>query len=56
MAALLRIAVCLTEGAFRWAVLLLRSIESVQAENLVQPRRMDVATRVSLADGDCWGA
>src|SRR5262249_6255968 len=62
MVALLEIAVCLIEDAFRWAMLLLRSIESVQAENLflrrqlalyiergVRPRRIDVATRVSLA-------
>ena len=52
----------LIEDAFRWVVLLCRSSESVQAENLflrrqlalylergVQPRRIDAATRVSLA-------
>jgi putative transposase len=59
---LLRIAACLIEDAVRWVVLLFFSSEVVQAENLflrrqlalyiergVQPRRVDAATRVSLA-------
>jgi putative transposase len=62
MVSLLKIAGLLVEDAFRWMVLLFRSNESVQAENLflrrqlalyiergVQPRRVDAATRVSLA-------
>jgi len=62
MVRLLKIAGLLVEDAFRWMVLLLRSNESVQAENLflrrqlalyiergVQPRRVDAATRVRLA-------
>jgi putative transposase len=59
--ALIRIALRLIEDALRWVLLLFRSTESVQAENLflrrqlalyiergVQPRRVDAATRVSL--------
>jgi putative transposase len=59
---LAKIALRLLEDAFRWMVLLFRSNESVQAENLflrrqlalyiergVRPRRIDAATRVSLA-------
>ena len=59
---LAKIAVCLIEDALRWVVLLFRSTESVQAENLflrrqlalfvergVRLRRIDAATRVSLA-------
>ena len=62
MVTLVRIALRLIEDALRWMVLLFRSTESVQAENLflrrqlalyvergVQPRRVDAATRVSLA-------
>jgi hypothetical protein len=62
MVTLARIALRLIEDALRWVVLLFRSTESVQAENLflrrqlalyiergVQPRRVDAATRVSLA-------
>ena len=62
MVTLAKIALRLLEDAFRWVVLLLRSNESVQAENLflrrqlalyiergVRPRRIDAATRVSLA-------
>ena len=62
MVTLVRIALRLIEDALRWVVLLFRSTESVQAENLflrrqltlyiergVQPRRVDAATRVSLA-------
>jgi len=62
MVTLVRIARRLIESALRWVVLLFRSTESVQAENLflrrqlalyiergVQPRRVDAATRVSLA-------
>ena len=62
MVSLARIALRLIEDALRWVVLLFRSTESVQAENLflrrqlalyiergVQPRRVDAATRVSLA-------
>jgi hypothetical protein len=62
MVSLLRIAVCLIEDAVRWVVLLFRSNEAIQAEILfmrrqlalyiergVQPRRVDAATRVSLA-------
>ena len=59
---LARIALRLIEDALRWVVLLFRSTESVQTENLflrrqlalyiergVQPRSVDAATRVSLA-------
>jgi putative transposase len=62
MVALARIALRLIEDALRWVVLLFRSTESVQTENLflrrqlalyiergVQPRPVDAATRVSLA-------
>ena len=62
MVTLIRIALRLIEDALRWVLLLFRSTESVQAENLflrrqlalyiergVQPRRVDAATRVSLA-------
>ena len=62
MVTLGRIALRLLEDALRWLVLLLRSSEAVRAENLflrrqlalfiergVQPRRVDAATRVSLA-------
>jgi transposase InsO family protein len=61
MVTLIRIALHLIEDALRWVLLLFRSTESVQAENLflrrqlahyiergVQPRRVDAATRVSL--------
>jgi len=59
---LVQIVLRLIEDALRWLVLLARSDESVRAENLVlrrqlamfvergvQPRRVDAATRVSLA-------
>ena len=59
---LVQIVVRLIEDALRWLMLLARSDESVRAENLVlrrqlatfiergvQPRRVDAATRVSLA-------
>ena len=62
MVNLARIAGRLIEDAFRWVILLFRSTEDVRAENLflrrqlalirergVQPRRVDAATRVSLA-------
>jgi transposase InsO family protein len=62
MVTLARIALRLIEDALRWVVLLSRSTESVQTENLflrrqlalyiergVQPRPVDAATRVSLA-------
>jgi len=62
MVALLRIAACLIEDVVRLAVLLFRSNSSIRAENLflrrelalfiergVRPRRIDAATRVSLA-------
>jgi transposase InsO family protein len=62
MVTLARIALRLIEDALRWVVLLFRSTESVQTENLflrrqlalyiergVQPRPVDAATRVSLA-------
>jgi putative transposase len=62
MVTLAEIELRLLEDAFRWVVLLFRSNESVQAENLflrrplalyiergVRPRRIDAATRVSLA-------
>ena len=61
MVTLLRIAGCLFEDAFRWVMLLFRSTEAVQAENLllrrqlamyvergVKPRHIDPATRMSL--------
>ena len=61
MVSLLRIAGLLVEDAFRWVLLLFRSAEVLQTENLflrrqlalyiergVQPRRIDAATRVSL--------
>ena len=61
MVTLLRIAGCLFEDAFRWVMLLFRSAEAVQVENLllrrqlalyvergVKPRHVDEATRVSL--------
>ena len=62
MLSLLAIAGRLVEDAFRWVLLLFRSTESIQAENLllrrqlalylergIRPRRIDPATRVSLA-------
>src|SRR5688500_12795672 len=62
MVTLVRIALRLIEDALRWVVLLFRSTEAVRAENLflrrqlalfiergVHPRRVDAATRVSLA-------
>ena len=62
MVSLLRIAGLLVEDAFRWVLLLFRSAETLRTENLflrrqlalyiergVQPRRIDAATRVSLA-------
>ena len=62
MVSLLRIASLLVEDAFRWVLLLFRSAEALRAENLflrrqlalyiergVRPRRIDAATRVSLA-------
>jgi putative transposase len=62
MVSLVRIAACLIGDAVRWVVLLFRANEAVQAENLflrrqlalyiergVQPRRIDAASRVSLA-------
>jgi hypothetical protein len=62
MVNLLRIAGLLVEDAFRWVLLLFRSAEVLQTENLflrrqlalciergVQARRIDAATRVSLA-------
>jgi putative transposase len=62
MLMLAQIVVRLVEDALRWLVLLARSTEAVRAENLllrrqlalflergVQPRRIDAATRVSLA-------
>ena len=62
MLTLAQIVVRLVEDALRWLVLLARSTETVRAENLllrrqlalflergVQPRRIDAATRVSLA-------
>jgi len=62
MVTLVRIALHLIGDALRWVVLLFRSTEAVRAENLflrrelalyiergVQPRRVDAATRVSLA-------
>src|SRR6266446_5281893 len=62
MITLAKIAARLIEDAFLWLVLLFRSTESVHAENLflhrqlalfmergIRPRRVDSATRVSLA-------
>jgi putative transposase len=62
MPTLAKIGICLIEDAFRWVLLLFRSTKSVQAENLflhrqlalflergVRPRRVDSASRVSLA-------
>jgi putative transposase len=62
MVGLIRISVQLLGDALRFAVLLFRSTRSIKAENLflrrqlalfvergVQPRRVDAATRVSLA-------
>ena len=62
MVMLVQIVLRLIEDALKWLVLLARSDESVRAENLVlrrqlamfvergiQPRRVDAATRVSLA-------
>src|SRR6476659_7184708 len=62
MVSLLRIAGLLVEDAFRWVLLLFRSAEALQTENLflrrqlalyiergVRPHRIDAATRVSLA-------
>src|SRR5947208_8683808 len=62
MVALLMIAVHLLADAVRFLILLFRPTRSVQAENLflrrqlalfkergVQPRRLDAATRISLA-------
>ena len=62
MVSLLRVAGLLVEDAFRWLLLLFRSAETLRTENLflrrqlalyiergVQPRRIDAATRVSLA-------
>jgi putative transposase len=61
MVALIKIAVHLLAGAARFSILLFRPTRSVQAENLflrrqlalfkergIQPRRIDVATRISL--------
>ena len=62
MVTLARIVLRLIEEALRWLMLLTRSDESVRAENLmlrrqlamfiergIRPRRMDPATRASLA-------
>src|SRR6476469_1785539 len=62
MVSLLKIARLLVEDAFRWVLLLFRSAEALRSENLflrrqlalfiergVRPRRVDAATRVSLA-------
>ncbi|RZL85926.1 MAG: hypothetical protein EOP82_31685, partial [Variovorax sp.] len=62
MVMLVQIVLRLIEDALQWLVLLARSDESVRAENLllrrqlamfvergIQPRRVDAATRVSLA-------
>jgi putative transposase len=62
MPALAKIGICLIEDLFRWVLLLFRPTKSVQAENLflrrqlalflergVRPRRLDPASRVSLA-------
>jgi hypothetical protein len=60
MVTLVRISLRLIEDALRWVVLLVRSTESVHAENLflrrqlalyierdVRPQRVDAATRIS---------
>lgn len=62
MPTIAKIGICLIEDAFRWMLLFLRSTKSLQAENLflrrqlalflergVRPRRVDAASRVSLA-------
>jgi hypothetical protein len=62
MVHLLKIASLLVEDALRWLLLLFRSTEALQTENLfllrqlalyiergIPPRRLDAATRVSLA-------
>ena len=62
MVSLLKIASLLVEDAFRWLLLLFRSAEALRSENLflrrqlalyiergIPPRRLDAATRVSLA-------
>ena len=62
MATLATIALRLIGDALRWLVLLCRSTEAIRAENLflrrqlalfiergVHPRRVDAATRVSMA-------
>ena len=62
MVAVLKIAVCVLADAFRFVALLFRSTQSLRAENLflrrqlalfmergVRPRRLDAASRVSLA-------
>jgi putative transposase len=62
MVTLAKIAGRLIEDVFRWVVLLFRSTETIRAENLflrrqlalyiergVRPRRVDAASRVSLA-------
>jgi len=62
MVSLLAIVGRLLEDAWRWVLLVFRSMESIQAENLllrrqlalyiergIRPRRIDPATRVSLA-------
>jgi putative transposase len=62
MVALLKIAVHLLADILRFVILLFRTTQSIQTENLflrrqlalfiergVQPRRVDAATRVSLA-------
>jgi putative transposase len=59
---LAKIGICLIEDLFRWVLLFFRSTKSVQAENLflrrqlalflergVRPRRLNPASRVSLA-------
>jgi hypothetical protein len=65
MVALIKIAVQLLADAARFSILLFRPTRSVQAENLflrrqlalfkergIQPRRVDSATRISLAMGE----
>ncbi len=62
MVRLLKIAGLLVEDAFRWVLLLFRSAEALRVENLFlrrqlalyierggRPRRVDAATRISLA-------
>jgi hypothetical protein len=62
LGALLKIAIHLLADMLRFVILLFRTTQSIQTENLslrrqlvlfiehgVQPRRMDAATRVSLA-------